>query len=81
DWIKVNKENVVSDKAYATFNNAINQFKLFLENENLSDVTLSDFNTTYYRKFIKWYGEDHATETVRKINNCLKQSIDDAIQE
>ena len=28
DWIKVNKENVVSDKAYATFNNAINQFKL-----------------------------------------------------
>ena len=81
DWIKVNKENVVSDKAYATFNNAINQFKLFLENENLSDVTLSDLNTTFYRKFIKWYGDDHATETVRKIHNCLKQSIDDAIQE
>lgn len=40
DWIKVNKENVVSDKAYATFNNAINQFKLFLENENLSDVAI-----------------------------------------
>lgn len=81
DWIKVNKENVVSEKAYATFNNAINQFKLFLEIENLGDVTLSDLNTTFYRKFIKWYGDTHATETVRKIHNCLKQSIDDAIQE
>ncbi|MFU0774341.1 integrase [Staphylococcus pasteuri] len=81
DWIKVNKEDVVTDKAYATFKNAINQFKAFLEKENLSDVILSDLNTTFYRKFIKWYGSNHSTETVRKIHNCLKQSIDDAIQE
>ncbi|WP_169922557.1 tyrosine-type recombinase/integrase, partial [Staphylococcus simiae] len=81
DWIKVNKEGVVTDKAYATFKNAINQFKSFLETENLSDVILSDLNTTFYRKFIKWYGSNHSTETVRKIHNCLKQSIDDAIQE
>lgn len=81
DWIKVNKEGVVTDKAYATFKNAINQFKRFLGTENLSDVILSDLNTTFYRKFIKWYGSNHSTETVRKIHNCLKQSIDDAIQE
>jgi len=54
DWIKVNKENVVSEKSYATFNNAINQFKLFLETENISDVTLSDLNTTFYRNKLKF---------------------------
>lgn len=81
DWIKVNKEGVITDKAYATFKNAINQFKTFLEVENLSNLVLSDLNTTFYRKFIKWYGSNHSTETVRKIHNCLKQPIDDAIQE
>ncbi|UMT79927.1 phage integrase SAM-like domain-containing protein [Staphylococcus roterodami] len=80
DWIKVNKEGVITDKAYATFKNAINQFKTFLEVENISNLVLSDLNTTFYRKFIKWYGSNHSTETVRKIHNCLKQPIDDAIQ-
>nr|WP_231561944.1 phage integrase SAM-like domain-containing protein [Staphylococcus schweitzeri] len=59
----------------------MNQFKTFLEVENLSNLVLSDLNTTFYRKFIKWYGSNHSTETVRKIHNCLKQPIDDAIQE
>ena len=49
--------------------------------ENLKDILMSDLNMTIYRKFIKWYGANHSTETVRKIHNCLKQSIDDAIQE
>ena len=60
--------------------NAINQFKSFRK-ENLKDILMSDLNMTIYRKFIKWYGANHSTETVRKIHNCLKQSIDDAIQE
>ena len=29
DWIVVNKEDVVTEKSYATFKNAINQFKKF----------------------------------------------------
>lgn len=41
---------------------------------------MDNFNTTLYRKFIKWYGENHATESVRKIHNCIKASIEDAIQ-
>jgi len=81
DWIVVNKEGVVTEKSYATFKNAINQFKKFLEKENLKDIIMSDLNMTIYRKFVKWYGANHSTETVRKIHNCLKQSIDDAIQE
>lgn len=80
-WIDVNKKGVITDRAYQTFVNAINQFKTFLELENLADVSMDNFNTTLYRKFIKWYGENHATESVRKIHNCIKSSIVDAIQE
>lgn len=80
-WIEVNKKDVITPRAYQTYENAINQFKLFLDNENIEDIKMDSLNTTLYRKFIKWYGEDHATESVRKIHNCLKVSIEDAIQE
>ncbi|QLK86328.1 tyrosine-type recombinase/integrase [Staphylococcus sp. 17KM0847] len=80
-WIEVNKKNVITDKAYQTYVNAINQFKKFLATENLDDITLNNFSTILYRKFIKWYGANHATESVKKIHNCLKASLTDAIQE
>lgn len=80
-WIDVNKKGVITDRAYQTFVNAINQFKTFLKIENLYDIQMDNFNTTLYRKFIKWYGENHATESVRKVHNCIKASIEDAIQE
>ncbi|MCS4487232.1 tyrosine-type recombinase/integrase [Staphylococcus americanisciuri] len=80
-WIEVNKKNVITDRAYLTYVNAIKQFKKFLATENLTDITLSNFSTTFYRKFIKWYGADHATESVKKLHNCIKASLMDAIQE
>ncbi|WP_428947598.1 tyrosine-type recombinase/integrase [Staphylococcus pseudintermedius] len=80
-WIEVNKKGVITDKAYATFVNSINQFKIFLQSENMSDVAMDNLSTTLYRKFIKWYGADHSTESVRKVHNCLKASILDALQE
>ncbi|MDT3959491.1 tyrosine-type recombinase/integrase [Staphylococcus kloosii] len=80
-WIEVNKKDVITYRAYQTFVNAINQFKKFLEYENINDIRMDNFNTTLYRKFIKWYGNDHATESVRKVHNCLKASIEDAMQE
>lgn len=52
-WIEVNKKDVITDKAYATFVNSINQFKRFLQSENISDVTMDNLSTTLYRKFIK----------------------------
>lgn len=80
-WIEVNKKDVITPRAYQTYINAINQFKQFLNNENMTDIRMDNLNTTIYRKFIKWYGCDHSTESVRKIHNCLKVSIEDAIQE
>ncbi|UXR77675.1 tyrosine-type recombinase/integrase [Staphylococcus sp. IVB6227] len=80
-WVEVNKKNVITDKAYQTYINAINQFKKFLATENLNDITLDNFTAILYRKFIKWYGANHATESVKKIHNCLKASLTDAIQD
>ena len=64
--IVVNKEDVVTEKSYATFKNAINQFKSFRKKKISKDILMSDLNMTIYRKFIKWYGANHSTETVRK---------------
>ncbi|MEJ7219679.1 tyrosine-type recombinase/integrase [Staphylococcus gallinarum] len=80
-WIEVNKKDVITPRAYQTYENAINQFKKFLKVENIDNIRMDNLNTTLYRKFIKWYGENHSTESVRKIHNCLKVSIEDAIQE
>ncbi|ANZ33036.1 tyrosine-type recombinase/integrase [Staphylococcus carnosus] len=80
-WIDANKKDVITHRAFQTFENAINQFLKFLSTQNLQDITMNNFNTTLYRKFIKWYGHDHTTESVRKVHNCLKASIEDAIQE
>lgn len=80
-WIAVNKKGVITDKAYQTYINAINQFKEFLKSENLKDVKMHEFSTTLYRKFIKWYAQVHATESVKKLHNCIKASLTDAMQE
>jgi integrase len=80
-WIEVNKKDVITPRAYQTYENAINQFKQFLKEENINDIIMEQLNTTLYRKFIKWYGKGHSTESVRKIHNCLKVSLEDAIQE
>ncbi|MCE5580710.1 tyrosine-type recombinase/integrase [Staphylococcus pseudintermedius] len=80
-WMEVNKKGVITDKAYQTYVNAIKQFKKFLYTENLNDITLNNFTTIFYRKFLKWYGDNHATESVKKLHNCLKAALSDAMQE
>ncbi|ELJ9257692.1 Arm DNA-binding domain-containing protein [Staphylococcus pseudintermedius] len=72
-WMEVNKKGVITDKAYQTYVNAIKQFKKFLYTENLDDITLNNFTTIFYRKFLKWYGDNHATESVKKYTIVLKQ--------
>ncbi|PTU88084.1 site-specific integrase [Staphylococcus pasteuri] len=80
-WIEINKKDIITPRAYSTFVNAKNQFVSYLKSEGIQDISMENLNTTLYRKFIKWYGANHTTESVRKIHNCLKASIEDAIQE
>lgn len=80
-WIEVNKKDIITPRAYSTFVNAKNQFVTYLKSEGIKDISMENLNTTLYRKFIKWYGANHTTESVRKLHNCLKASIEDAIQE
>ncbi|WP_436952948.1 tyrosine-type recombinase/integrase [Staphylococcus shinii] len=80
-WVDLNKKDVISESGYKNYLYAIKNFQKFLESENIKDVKMDDFTTTIYRKFLKWYGVNHTTESVRKTNNCLKASIKDAIEE
>ncbi|MFV5769530.1 tyrosine-type recombinase/integrase [Mammaliicoccus sciuri] len=81
NWHKLNKENVISEIAYNTYKNAGNQFESYLESENMSNLKLSELNQSIYRGFLKWYGQTHTSESVRKMHYCLKQAIHDAIQD
>ncbi|PTE73175.1 site-specific integrase [Staphylococcus gallinarum] len=80
-WVDLNKKDVISESGYKNYIYAINNFKKFLDVENIKDVKMDELTTTIYRKFLKWYGANHTTESVRKTNNCLKASIKDAIEE
>lgn len=80
-WIELNKKDIISESGYKNYLYSIKNFQKFLKSENIKDVKMDEFNTTIYRKFLKWYGVNHTTESVRKTNNCLKASIKDAIEE
>lgn len=80
-WVDLNKKDVISESGYKNYIYAINNFKKFLDVENIKYVKMDELTTTIYRKFLKWYGANHTTESVRKTNNCLKASIKDAIEE
>lgn len=80
-WHKLNKEGTISEVSYNTYMNAGNQFKEYLEIEKLYPIALKDVNQTIYRGFLKWYGNTHTTESVRKMHYCLKQALNDALQD
>ena len=77
--IVVNKEDVVTENHMPHSKMQLTNSKV-LEKENLKDILMSDLNMTIYRNLLNGMVLI-IQQTVRKIHNCLKQSIDDAIQE
>ncbi|WP_436950413.1 tyrosine-type recombinase/integrase [Staphylococcus xylosus] len=75
-WITTHKEPYLTPRALQTYHNAKNIFGKYLGN-----IPIKELNRTNYQELINDYAKNHATESVRKLNNCLRAAIQDAVYE
>ena len=76
-WLEVNDKKSLSKGAYAWYERSLRYFiEEFGENKLLKNITRSE-----YQLFINKYSKGRTYETVKKLNNCLRQPIKDAVYE
>lgn len=85
-WVEVTKQNQINEKSYQRYITAINVFE-----DCFGQALIEDINILSYRRFLKKYGEGYycnngtlrprTTNTVSKLNNCLRQAFESAIDQ
>nr|WP_259337154.1 phage integrase SAM-like domain-containing protein [Staphylococcus arlettae] len=75
-WIEIHKEPYLTPKSVKTYYNAKNVFE-----EHLGNLPLKDLTKTKYQELINSYASTRTTESVRKLNYCLRSAIQDALHE
>lgn len=75
-WIETYKEPYLTSKSVQTYKNAKNIFET-----KYGNMPLKDLDKTNYQSLINDYASDHTTESVRKLNYCLRSAIQDAIHD
>src|SRR5699024_12404579 len=74
-WLEVNDKQSLSKGAYAWYERSLRYFlEEFGEDKLLRNITRSE-----YQLFINKYSKGRTYETVKKLNNCLRQPIKDAV--
>lgn len=85
NWIKVNKENQVTQSTLNRYYNALNVF-----DEKFGEISIKDVSQLQYREMLKEYAEGkfiggrkegRTKASVRKLNNCFSQAFKDALNE
>ena len=85
DWIKINKENKISQSTLNRYYNALNIFE-----EKFGNISIKDVSQLKYREMLKEYAEGHfiggrkegrTKASVQKLNNCFSQVFKDALNE
>lgn len=85
DWIRVNKENVISQSTLSRYYNALNIFE-----EKFGSISICDVTQLKYREMLKEYAngeflggrkEGRTKQSVSKLNNCFSQAFKDALNE
>ncbi|WP_462421108.1 tyrosine-type recombinase/integrase [Salinicoccus sp. Marseille-QA3877] len=77
EWVTVYKKDKITKRAFQTYINALNQFMEFFG----EDKKLATLDKMEYQKFINWYASTHTKESTRKVHNCLKAALSDAVYE
>ncbi|PTE69914.1 integrase [Staphylococcus devriesei] len=84
-WIKVNKEDRVTQSTLNRYYNALNIF-----HEKFGSILIKDVSQLSYREMLKEYAEGkyiggrpegRTKESVKKLNNCFSQAFKDALNE
>ncbi|PTL18463.1 integrase [Staphylococcus gallinarum] len=85
NWIKVNKENRVSQSTLNRYTNALNIF-----DEKFGNIKIKDITQLKYREMLKEYAEGQfvggrkegrTKQSVMKLNNCYSQAFKDALND
>lgn len=80
DWYETYKKDKHSLRNNQVIEHAIKVAGKYFKQTKIKDITRKD-----YQKFINWYGQDHTTETVRKVHtyckNCLREALNDRVIE
>lgn len=85
EWIKVNKENVISDSTLSRYYNALKVFE-----EKFGLISICDVSQLKYREMLKEYANGEflggrrvgrTKQSVSKLNNCFSQAFKDALNE
>ncbi|WP_183121491.1 tyrosine-type recombinase/integrase [Staphylococcus epidermidis] len=85
-WLEITKLDIINDTSYKRYITAIKAFKDCFGNKLISDI-----DSLSYQKFLKDYGRGHflnngqlrprTSNTVSKMNNCLKQAFESAVEQ
>lgn len=76
NWIEIHKTPYLTDKSLQTYYNAKNIFEKKFGNMPLDKITRMN-----YQELINDYAETHTSESVRKLNYCLRSALSDAFYE
>lgn len=75
EWLLMKKKRELSPRQYYWYKRSLDLFEEFFgENMLVKNIKRSE-----YQKFLNNYGKGRTDETVRKVNNCLKQALKDAV--
>ncbi|MCU7557294.1 tyrosine-type recombinase/integrase [Macrococcus capreoli] len=74
-WLDINNKSKLSKKQFYWFERALT---LFLEHFG-DDMLVKNITRSEYQRFINNYADGRTTETVRKVHDCLKACIKDAL--
>lgn len=75
EWLIMKKKSELSSRQYYWYKRSLDLFEEFFgENMLVKNIKRSE-----YQKFLNNYGKGRTDETVRKVNNCLKQALKDAV--
>lgn len=75
-WSETYKSDGLSPTTTNKYKNAGINIKEFFGNKLLKDIKRAD-----YQQFINWYSENHAHNTVSRINGYIRASLIDALEE
>lgn len=76
DWMELYKEGFVSDITYLKYIDTYNNIERYMPH-----VLLSDLDRTKYQRYLNEFAKTHAQETVIKLNNHIRSSLKDAVEE
>lgn len=76
DWMELYKEGYVSEITYLKYIDTYNNIERYMPH-----VLLSDLDRTKYQRYLNEFAKTHAQETVIKLNNHIRSSLKDAVEE